>query len=45
MKNDPEIKKILNKYTGVKIHSITDIRETLDENITSKDIQKLIKEK
>ena len=39
------LKKILNKYTGVKIHSITNIHETLDENITSKDIQKSIKEK
>ena len=45
MKNDPQIKRILNKYTGVKIHSITDIHETLDETIASKDIQQSIKEK
>ncbi len=45
MKNDPEIKKVLNKYPGVKIHSITDISETLDELITNKDIKKSIKEK
>ena len=45
MKNDPQIKQILNKYPGVKIHSITDIHETLDETIASKDIQQSIKEK
>ena len=45
MKNDPQIKSILNKYPGVKIHSITDIHETLDETIASKDIQQSIKEK
>ena len=45
MKNDPQIKRILNKYPGVKIHSITDIHETLDETIASKDIQQSIKEK
>lgn len=45
MKNDPQIKQILNKYPGVKIHSITDIRETLDETIANKDIQQSIKEK
>ena len=45
MKNDPQIKRILNKYPGVKIHSITDIYETLDETIASKDIQQSIKEK
>ena len=45
MKNDPQIKQILNKYPGVKIHSITNIHETLDEAITSKDIQQSIKEK
>ena len=45
MKNDPQIKRILKKYPGVKIHSITDIQETLDETIKNKDIQQLIKEK
>jgi len=45
MKNDPQIKRILNKYPGVKIHSITDIQETSDETIASKDIQQSIKEK
>ena len=44
MKNDPQIKQILNKYPGIKIHSITDIRETLDETIASSDIQQSIKE-
>ncbi len=45
MRNDPQIKRILNNYTGVKIHSITDIQETLDEKIASKDIKQSIKEK
>jgi DNA polymerase-3 subunit gamma/tau len=45
MRNDPQIKKIINKYPGVKIHSITDIQETLEETIASKDIQQSIKEK
>ena len=45
LKNDPQIKRIFNKYPGVKIHSITDIHETLDETIASKDIQQSIKEK
>ena len=44
MKNDSEIKQILKKYSDVKIHSITNIEETLDETITSDDIHK-IKEK
>ena len=39
------IKQILNKYPGVKIHSITDIQETSDETIASKDIQQSMKEK
>jgi DNA polymerase-3 subunit gamma/tau len=38
MKNDPQIKRILNKYPSAKIHSITDIYDTLDETIASKDI-------
>jgi len=32
MKKDPEIKKILDKFPGVSIHSITNINETTDEN-------------
>ena len=32
MKNDYEIKKILEKYSEVKIHSITDISETSDKD-------------
>ena len=34
MQNDPEIKKILEKYSDVKIHSITNIGEAMDETIT-----------
>ncbi len=33
MKNHPEIKKILEIYTSLSIHSITDITETVDESI------------
>ena len=44
MKNDFEISKILEKYTDVKIHSITDISETSDEKKTYI-INKKIKEK
>ena len=37
MKNDPEIKEILENYSDAKIHSITDIGETTDEkNIIEK---------
>ena len=32
-----EIKQILNKYIDVKIHSITDIGEALDETIINDD--------
>ena len=32
MKNDIEVKKILNTFPGVKIHSITNINQALDEN-------------
>ena len=39
MKNDLEIKQILKKYSDVKIHSITNIEEILDESFTSNDIQ------
>ena len=38
MKNHPEIKKILEAFPGIKIHSITDIGETTDE--TSNEIKK-----
>ena len=31
MKNDIEIKELLNKFEDVKIHSITEISETADE--------------
>ena len=41
MKNDSEIKQILKKYSEVKIHSITNIGETLDETVTSDDIQEV----
>ena len=35
MKDDPEIKSILNSFPGVKIHSITNIDETsLEKDIT-----------
>ena len=44
MKNDLEIKQILSKYSDVKIHSITNIGETLDEIVTKNDI-KQVKEK
>ena len=44
MTNEPEIKKILNKFPGVEIHSITEINETTeDENESSEN--KTIKEK
>ena len=33
MKNHPDIKKILESFPGIKIHSITDIGETSDELI------------
>ena len=39
MKNDLEIKQILKKYSDVKIHSITNIGEILDESFISNDIQ------
>ena len=44
IKNDSEIKQILKKYSEVKIHSITNIGETLDEIVTKDDI-KQVKEK
>ena len=44
MKNDPEIKSILDMFPGIKIHSITNIGETAKENI-SFDILKQKKEK
>ena len=39
MKNDVQIQQILNKYPSAKIHSITDIDETLDEIIINKTTQ------
>ena len=44
MKNDPEVKSILDMFPGVKIHSITNIGETTKENILS-DVLKQKKEK
>ena len=43
MKKDPEVKDILNKFSGISIHSITPIIETSDEkdNILTK--QKKVK--
>ena len=44
MTNEPEIKKILNTFPGVEIHSITKINETTeDENKSSEN--KTVKEK
>ena len=43
MKNDPEVKSILDMFPGVKIHSITNIGETTKENILS-DVLKQKKE-
>ena len=43
MKNDPEVKNILDMFPGVKIHSITNIGETTKENILS-DVLKQKKE-
>ena len=40
MKNDPEIKRILDTFPGVTIHSITDINQTTEENISSIEVQK-----
>ena len=31
MKYDPEIKKLLDSFPGIKIHSITNIKETIAE--------------
>ena len=36
MKNDPDIKKILDKYPRATIHSITPIGETVEEQIDKK---------
>ena len=44
MKNNPEVKSILDMFPGIKIHSITNIGETAKENISS-DILKQKKEK
>ena len=40
MKNHPDIKKILETFPGIKIHSITDIEETLDETSSENKIKK-----
>ena len=31
MKDDPEVKKLLDSFPGIKIHSITNIKETIAE--------------
>ena len=41
MKNDPDIKLILDKYPGATIHSITPIGETVEEQIDRKKPQHL----
>ena len=33
MKNHPKVKKILDAFPGLSIHSITDITDTVDETI------------
>ena len=43
MKNDPEIKAILTNFPDIKIHSITNISETFEEN-KSTDLSKETKE-
>ena len=43
MKKDPEVQKILNKYQGVSIHSITKIGLTSDEKIKDKKQDKKLK--
>ena len=42
MKNHPKVKKILEAFPGLSIHSITDITDTVDETIdeTDTEIQK-----
>ena len=40
MKNHPDIKKILESFPGIKIHSITDIGETSDELINKNNDKK-----
>jgi DNA polymerase-3 subunit gamma/tau len=45
MKNEPEVKNILDTFPGVTIHSITDIKQTTEENLQSIDINKKTKEK
>ena len=40
-KTDPEVKKILEKYSEVKIHSITNIGEAMDETIADDNNEKL----
>ena len=31
MKGDPEVKKLLDSFPGIKIHSITNIKEIIEE--------------
>ena len=40
MKNHPQVKKILEAFPGLSIHSITDITETIDETIDESDSEK-----
>ena len=40
MKNDPEIKNILDIYPGVTIHSITNINETTEEKLSIIEVNK-----
>ena len=40
MQNDNEIKDILNKYPGIKIHSINEVYETSDEKNLIENIKK-----
>ena len=40
MKNHPEVKKILEAFPGLSIHSITDITDSVDETIDESDTEK-----
>ena len=44
MKNDPEIKNLLDTFPGITIHSITNINQTTEEKKSIKEVKK-IKEK
>ena len=41
MKNDPEIKNLLNTFPGVTIHSITNINQTTEEKKLTNEIKKM----